>query len=682
MINILNHNTSYKHSKFSARPAYVYTSLKWDHETIVSKAGKQVADNTMVQKKARSLSITDKQSISVLKEPLGYSNTAAGIRTATIAKTNINGRPVYRQSKELLCWRHDLAFFNLQGFFLSILKALHVCWSFAKNNKTIVFVSTDSPSDTGASAATDMLTQRFAREFLPRIQTIVTPLTLAQKDYSKLRHAPKTKAFTAEKRRANQTKDQGRRLSESRAARDVFSKIANSNNGEQSHSRRPVDLTDQCQSESDVEQGQAGAAVRKVPVLSELKNLINISGLFKRQYKPNASFDNLFMTNPAYHKLDGLLYKAASRRLSASFSRVHASFFSNTKNSFREKFTHLSNHYPQNHDSLKILEGSKRLFALDLNKSCLVKPTGETLTRAQDQKTWSKQLTIGESDPIFSFRTIKKSEKKNYGTSQGSSRPLRTDVPLGLPFSKPLAYDLIPTNHAGGQRGVAGSVQATTAVCKKRRQIVRKLPCFAGTFSHKSLHTYTFSSKYRAQRANIIFTNESFKSNIKNKNARSMVGALSFSAAGKKHKSSKREYHNRFFKPFRSYDYYSMFIHAQAYNETKRFAYNPYLRHADLVFFVNPDKNPGLAEQVKKLAIPSIGIVSGLKSTSYRKQPYQANLHDSVTYPIVGNPDNLIFVMMIVRVFATLIQNVSHNKSKPQGTNGRRISERVALKRA
>ena len=153
MINLLNHNTSYKHSKLSARPPFT-----------------MYCDRTQLPKlldfpNFRSL-------LSICVGIYQYTNPSAR-------------RRFEYQSKPLLCWRYDSHFFNLQGFFFSILKALHTCWCFVKNNKKIVFVSTDNPSDTGHSGLIDHLTQTFAREFLPRIKTETPIMTTADKQNSK-----------------------------------------------------------------------------------------------------------------------------------------------------------------------------------------------------------------------------------------------------------------------------------------------------------------------------------------------------------------------------------------------------------------------------------------------------------------------------------------------------------------
>ena len=584
MINILNHNTSYKHSKFSARPANaINVSTTYIEPFNISKRVQ-----TQKQKAKYGLSATDKI-----------------FNTERLIAQKLNGKQhLIYQSKELLCWRFDLSFFNLQGFFLSMLKALHTCWNFAKNNKTIVFVSTEIPVHTGIGTATDMLMQKYPREFLPRIQ-------IENKEDA-----------------SRSSKDNLTPFHPWTSVKKVISKKKNSK-----HYSRKNNI---CKQNHHLPKKQR---LQFFPC-EELKNLINMSELFKMQQPMPSVETPHYAINASYRKLDGLLYKAASRRLCASFSRVRAPFFSNTIHTFQEKFTHLNSDF-QNSDRNGASPCLKKLYSLELNKACLIKPGALTYSRDRNQKTWIKKFRADESDQITTSRTIAtrdQAPKKFINKRRHHGPPLPRQ-------QKPLPYDVIPAEIMTSESGIksiqfqeksrkslnnckAASSTPTTVNFSSRENVCINKP--------KELTRRTHSLTNRAK---VVFHRVCWKKPLKF--SRNLQWA----------------------KKYRSHDCYGMLTHAQAYNATKRFVSNPFLQHADLIFFVNPDKNPGLAEQIKKLGIPSVGIVSGLKSTNYRKQPHQSNLHDSVTYPIVGNPDNLVFVMMIVRVFTTLIQNVYRRKS-------------------
>lgn len=82
------------------------------------------------------------------------------------------------------------------------------------------------------------------------------------------------------------------------------------------------------------------------------------------------------------------------------------------------------------------------------------------------------------------------------------------------------------------------------------------------------------------------------------------------------------------------------------------FAKNPYFKQAELIFFSHPDKTLSMANQAKNLRIPSIGIESALKGRKERLK--YASLRSTVTMPLLGNPDNCFFVLLLLRLFMRL----------------------------
>lgn len=69
-----------------------------------------------------------------LKKSLSTKKNVLPMVTATLAAGRLF------QTKELLCWTSDLSFFNLRGYFLSILKALQICRVAGRNNKKVLFI--------------------------------------------------------------------------------------------------------------------------------------------------------------------------------------------------------------------------------------------------------------------------------------------------------------------------------------------------------------------------------------------------------------------------------------------------------------------------------------------------------------------------------------------------------------
>ena len=89
------------------------------------------------------------------------------------------------------------------------------------------------------------------------------------------------------------------------------------------------------------------------------------------------------------------------------------------------------------------------------------------------------------------------------------------------------------------------------------------------------------------------------------------------------------------------------------------FAKTPFLNNqlADIIFFINPEKNEGLVNQANSLKIPTIGIVSGITTNSQGRQRYNnSRLKESVYYPILGNPASDFFTRTVINLFVKTIQ--------------------------
>lgn len=641
MINILNHNTSYKHSKFSARPAVLFNCRRevpavWWH-----------------------------------------------------SKQKYNRNLFEYQSKELLCWRYDLNFFNLYSFFFGILKALHICWCFIKNNKTIVFISTDHPSDTGISAVTDVLTQKYMRECLPRV--VGTNINGGQNAKIIKSGSKKIKSKnTNQRKKLSQKAQELIRCEATRKKTNLNLGVVSDHKNKIINSLRSTDRLPRTMNFAKIKP-------RLNSALTELKNLIQISGAIKNERKTLLeSAHQTQSLSRSYHKSDGLLYKAASRRLWASFSRIKAPFFSNSKSSFRGLFSHIGDHLFQPLNGAK--QTSHRLktnYALDLNKRCLLKPTMVEYTK-RDKKS-AKRYNVNRFDPIFSF-----GEK---------ILPFDKEKPLGnIPFEK-----YIPTKESQKGWVTSGRSDALSQSKKNKNALEQDKPLskrskalsydrlINSIANQKKKHIYAFNANYRGFLNSIMKGNNHTgligrKNNKRGQNPGSSsprvastlphsrkisismptVSKQRFYAGSTPYKRAHcvspgrlsaqkitrfMYQHTRKQHALEQRDFYGTIIDNHMRQATKRFANSPYIQHADLVFFVNPDRNPGLASQIKKLGIPSIGIVSGLKSSAYRKQPTHSNVHDSVSYPIIGNSDNVTFVMMVVRIFVKLIQKAEQAQS-------------------
>ena len=107
----------------------------------------------------------------------------------------------------------------------------------------------------------------------------------------------------------------------------------------------------------------------------------------------------------------------------------------------------------------------------------------------------------------------------------------------------------------------------------------------------------------------------------------------------------------------------------KALNQLKQyemFVKTPFVNNqlADIIFFMNPEKNQNLVNQANNLKIPTIGIVSGIavckaqvKSQLFRGKHKPELFKDSVYFPILGNPTSDFFTRTILSLFVKALYN-------------------------
>jgi hypothetical protein len=101
-------------------------------------------------------------------------------------------------------------------------------------------------------------------------------------------------------------------------------------------------------------------------------------------------------------------------------------------------------------------------------------------------------------------------------------------------------------------------------------------------------------------------------------------------------------------------NYYDKLINSNQLNQYQMFAKSPYVNNklADIIFFINPEKNQNLVNQANCLKIPTIGIISGMAYSELgRRGCNHYNLNNLVNYPILGNPSSHFFVYTLIGVF-------------------------------
>ena len=107
------------------------------------------------------------------------------------------------------------------------------------------------------------------------------------------------------------------------------------------------------------------------------------------------------------------------------------------------------------------------------------------------------------------------------------------------------------------------------------------------------------------------------------------------------------------------YKYYKAIIGLNHFNQYKMFAKTPFLNNqlADVIFFINPEKNRRLVNQANSLRIPTVGITSGNMTSTQGHQGYNDfRLKKSVYYPIIGNPTSSFFTRAIINLIVKYLR--------------------------
>jgi Ribosomal protein S2 len=108
--------------------------------------------------------------------------------------------------------------------------------------------------------------------------------------------------------------------------------------------------------------------------------------------------------------------------------------------------------------------------------------------------------------------------------------------------------------------------------------------------------------------------------------------------------------------------YYRRNVNTNNYKQSLGFVKNPWLTQADIIFFVDPEKNLNTIEQAKRFNIPTIGIISG-SSVGFGRHCFKNySFDDCVNYPILGNSASIFFVRSILEIFIKTIQTATKTK--------------------
>nr|YP_009239257.1 ribosomal protein S2 [Ulva linza]AML80580.1 ribosomal protein S2 [Ulva linza] len=114
-------------------------------------------------------------------------------------------------------------------------------------------------------------------------------------------------------------------------------------------------------------------------------------------------------------------------------------------------------------------------------------------------------------------------------------------------------------------------------------------------------------------------------------------------------------YHEKKFR-----NYYDRLINSNQLNQYQMFAKSPFINNklADIMFFINPEKNQNLVNQANCLKIPTVGVISGIATSQLgRRSCNHYSLNNLVSYPILGNPSSSFFIYSLIGIFIKTLRS-------------------------
>lgn len=122
---------------------------------------------------------------------------------------------------------------------------------------------------------------------------------------------------------------------------------------------------------------------------------------------------------------------------------------------------------------------------------------------------------------------------------------------------------------------------------------------------------------------------------------------------------SKRVIPKQFRQP-KKQGHYSRLVNSNQLSQYQMFAKSPFINNklADIIFFINPEKNQNLVNQANSLKIPTIGVISGLAANQLGRQNCNYyNLNNLVNYPILGNSSSSFFIYTLIGIFIKTLRS-------------------------
>lgn len=763
MIYIINNNTAYSYSKFICRP-------KW------------------------LINLNLRQSLFQTDSPL---TNFLDILTQTnefnfkYDKDKPNVRPNNTfQSTELLCWRSDLQFLNLRAYFSNMLKALHLCWFAARNNKRIVFIDQDiSMNHFRSQLVYQSLFKQYKRQSIPRqlgsflIKARNSDVTLQINQNTNLEQSIHSKQQSIVKMDSNikffknqQTNDYKNRLisfnelfgllhfststntkysdiqptnilqkqktqlkpmlyfaafAKNTKENDFITKQTNKNK------KGMITLTKSLnEKKSKIDSKQTKSILQNTkntinstvvnegantPFCSSKKNSSDIENSHNDDTK-NLYFKSLdFLNkNPKYQiKLRAKAAQLASRQSGFFVNASGSSFLSNSKNAFKHlnNLLHLDHFIQHPLNPINNCAMSKHqivshaLMTMKLNKifATLKNKNVNMFNKLENKHTayHNPGLSIKANKQTNTEQALKQKQlgalNKNTRKSNKRSVSMAQHPEQIQPEIKELT-----TNQA---RSNSKSLAINLKQCNKFDHLLRlrtkplklhtalfdgtniknsSLPFFSGAgFSSISDLVQHLLKSNRGTKRNIHFL-ENFQNHIfsqfrgKQKDFKtfnmhykflnrfyiannSKIAPMFYKNKGKTGGMFKKILRpksplNLMLTSNNLQKYYRRMVNTNNYKQSLSFVKNPWLAQADIIFFIDPEKNLNTIEQAKRFNIPTIGIISGSSAGFGRHGFRNYSFDDCVNYPILGNPASIFFVRSILEIFIKTIQTATKTK--------------------
>lgn len=563
------------------------------------------------------------------------------------------------KSSGLLCWRSDLVFSNLRVHFLNTLKALHLCWAAVRNHKVVAFVgfNQDLLSQAWHTLMCDLFKSRsLKRDIYPsvnrafwwsksRAQGIVPPM-------ASLGHKAKPQAKV------------------SLPLRNVVK-----------HACQPYAL------------------------LNQLSRLVNqptwkTSGLTT----PGLSQKPLLKQTQArlaYEQLQGKMDFSTSRLGTQMYKNNLTGFFSNPDLSFKTNLNHYKFYHTGllapgrkpvkanvNADLAKIkappkFDRRKRTAKSGLN----IKGLGLSLAKSGFKQTQAQRVSKAHSGfgPYgFSAHAVNVSLSPvtNYEAQAykhlNSKLKLKTFKTAGSDLFKP-RLDLNADNASKNfktfsmiSRFVALSLalrlaQPPAALASslahfntKVSRLAPRAPKYHTLYDTPQVTTNAWCGLKTLHQNLPLFYLKANPPMAYPKKPHQGLGRHGNVTQSKTWKLNPNRVNLKSGEP--NLNYYDQGVLKNLGAEFKDFVTNPNLKQADLIFFSNPNKTPALAKQARYLNIPTLGLMSGLRSNQNSCGAQKASI---VSFGMLGNPENGWLSFNTVCTFL----NVSLKASTRRNTN-------------